>query len=166
MLLGFSWGEFVQVTVTILLFYYVALGMIFYRAELRHWRISFILPRGGHTIKDVSKSSEDAREENAEEEVIEPAQKEVVSVLQIKSGQDISKVYVELEEAIGVAKVKNKCRSELLESLKTIIEKYKNSIDKDVAAAIIAHIQSQLAVYSLQQLTDEELQQLWPTQNK
>ena len=164
---AFSWVEFAQGTLVVLLCYYAAVGMIFYRHELTRLVLSFTLHGAVDKDKDVSRSRGYLEKQNADkEEAIVAVKEDEKHAIQTKSVEDLSRVYVELEEAIEVDKVKNKSRSELLDSLKTIVEKYKNSIDKDVAATIRVHIQSQLAVYSWQQFTDEELQQLWPTLNK
>ena len=156
MMSAFSWGEFVQLTLIILLCYYVAVGIIFYRAQMTRLLSGFTPGGFSNKNKDVSKSTD-----YYEEKLIEPVQETVEQAIKTKPIEDISKVYVELEEAIIIGRDNNITRAEILKSLGDIIKKHKNTIDKDVAETINQHIQSQLNIYSIQPLTNEELAQLW-----
>lgn len=156
MLSAFSWGDFAQCTLIIVLCYYLAIGIIFYRAEITRLLSGFTPAALGNKNKDVTKSSGDV-----EEKQIEPVQETVEQAIKTKPVEDISKVYVELEEGIIIGRDNNITRAEILKSLGDIIKKHKNTIDKDVAETINQHIQSQLNIYSFQPLSNEELAQIW-----
>lgn len=159
---AFSWGDFVQGMILFLSCYYLVVGILFYRAEMKQLLSGFTTAGLVNKNKDVSKSIDTIEKENpCKEKPVNPAQETVEQSMKTKPVEAVTDVYIELEETIEVAKIKNIPRSELLASLQTILKKYKNHSDKDYAEALREHVQSQLTIYSFQPLTDEELEHVW-----
>src|SRR4051794_20633484 len=162
MLSAFSWGDFAQCTLIILLCYYLAIGVVLYRAEL----LSILSGLASYKLGDFMgrndrRSNNETDEKNAKEKRLEREQQSFEVKRQISTGTDLSKVYVELEEAINIGKLNKITRVEILNSIEDIINRYKNTIDKDVAETVNQLVQSQLNINSYQPLTDEEQEWLW-----
>jgi hypothetical protein len=161
MLSAFSWGDFAQCTLIILLCYYLAIGVIFYRAELLTILSDFRFNANTNLFRGNAVKNTGEADKKKPEESLEREERLHQPKTQIPANVDISKVYVEVEEVIATAKQKGFSRAQIIETLVDIIRKFINTGDKELAETVSMHIQSQLTIYSFQPLTVEELDQLW-----
>lgn len=163
MLSTFSWGDFAWCTLIILLCYYFTIGAIFYRTEFLAILADLTVAGtanvwGRNAVKNTSEAD---KKRNTEDESLLRERQTLQAETQMTANADISKVYVELEEVIATAKQKGLSRALIIDSLADVIRKFINTGDKELAETVSMHIQSQLAIYSFQPLTVEELDQLW-----
>lgn len=158
-----SWMEFIEFILAILFFYYATVLLLFYRLELSGVITKFT------SLKKDKLLFENTAETVVTAENLKPNNSYSLTSLRVQddhdnitiSDTDISNIYVELEEAIVLAKEKKYARKELLTSLRFIVRKCSNCGSADLLNTINLQIQSHLTINSIEVLNSEEFSQIW-----
>jgi len=158
-----SWLEFIEFILAVLFFYYATVLLLFYRLEL--FRV---------ITKFTSLKKDELLLENNAETIVTAKNKELnnsysltsrlTQEVQDKTGIsdiDLSNIYMDLEEAIVLAKEEKYVRKELLSSLQFIIRKCTYCRGTDLSKTVNLQIQSHLAINSIDVLNSDELSQIW-----
>ena len=159
MLSTVSWAEFAEFILLVLSPYYVSVAMIFYRNELSMLLVKFSTPVNDNRISNIETNTDNVSSKISKEEVKKPSNTSDGKQNNGTSPGDISNIYVELETVIETSKDLD--RETLLTTLQSILRKYRKVSKNDFTDTVNSQMQSQLAIHSLPQLTDQELELIW-----
>jgi hypothetical protein len=154
-----SWTEFSEFIFLVLSLYYVSVAMIFYRNELSMLLVKFSAPANNNKISKIETNTDNVSSKIAAEEVMTVSNASDGKQNNGTSPDDISNIYVELETAIETSR--NLDRETLLITLQSILKKYRKVSNKEFTETVNSQIQSQLAIHSITQLNDQEIELIW-----
>ena len=157
-----SWPAFIEFIFTVVFFYYAVVLILFYRLELSQVLTKFTsLRKVKHSIENNATTvvSNEKKADESHSSTSLPTQEDQDKIT--ISDADISNIYLELEEAIVIAKEKKYARQELLTSLQLIVSKCTNCAGTDLSKTINSQIQSHLSINFLEALDAQEFSQIW-----